>query len=258
MNSRRFFWVIAGLGLLGSLPVHAAGNTAENATEYAAMLDWSQRVDLALAASGIIEAVLVQPGETVAAGQPLLQLAPTAFIASVAEARAGVAVRREEMAEATRELERANELYARTVTSTSERDAALLRHARATAALAVAEARLERARQSLLDSELRAPFAAIVLARQSEPGMAVAGQCQPTPLLTLARADEWLVRAELPAAAAARLTLGSALTVRVAGREHPATLRAIVRNGMVRPIIEAVLPRGAGLYPGQEAVVRLP
>jgi hypothetical protein len=54
----------------------------------------------------------------------------------------------EEQADATRDLERVRELYARTVASTTELDAAKLRHARASSGLAAAQARVERSRRN--------------------------------------------------------------------------------------------------------------
>ena len=108
------------------------------AGEYPAVLEWSQRVDLSTPLSGIVASVQVQPGQTVDTGALLLGLDPVPYKAQVAKARAETDRLAEEEADARRELECAQELYARTVTATTELDAARLKQARASAALAAA------------------------------------------------------------------------------------------------------------------------
>lgn len=109
----------------------AGATHAALAAEHAATLDWSGKVALTLSVSGVLDRVDARPGQHVRKGAPLAALEATLFKAGVAEARAEMDRLGGEAAEATRELERAQELYARTVTPTSEFDAAKLRHARA-------------------------------------------------------------------------------------------------------------------------------
>jgi len=232
--------------------------TSAFATEHAAMLDWSQRVDLSTGVPGVVEDVMVQPGQTVASGAVLSRLNQTVYKAAVAESRADIDRLAEEEAEARRDLDRVQELYARTVSSTTELDAAKLRHARANAMLTAAQAKLERARQQLLDSEVRAPYDAIVLARRAEPGMVVATQCQPPGLLTVARADEMLARAQVEAGKAAQVKLGSVATVSVAGRSHAGSVRGVTAGADGKYSLEVAFPRSSGLMAGQAATVRLP
>ena len=101
------------------------------------------------------------------------------------EAEAGVARAKEEGLDARRDLARANELYSRAVSSTTELDAAKLRSARADAMSKEARARLIIARKNQQDSVLRAPFEGVVSARLVEPGMYVATTLQPPTLIVL-------------------------------------------------------------------------
>lgn len=238
----------------------AAATGLAQAAEVAAVLEWSQRLDLSSAVSGVVEAVRVAPGQEVKAGDLLLALDATPYKAQVAEARAEADRFLEEEAEARRDLRRVEELYARTVSATTELDAAKLRHARARYALAAAEARVERARWQLARSELRAPFGAIVLARRAEPGMVVASQCEPPTLLSLARDDELVARARLTPGQASAIRIGREVDVSVAGKRHKAKVRAIIHDGVGEApfMLEVALPRSKGLVAGLAAHLRLP
>lgn len=227
------------------------------AVDFDATLDWSQRVALSVPVSGIVTQVAVQPGQTVRKNELLLNLNPGRFEAGVMEARADIDRLTREEDEARKELERAQELYARTVSSTTELDAAKLRHARAVSLLAAAQARVEKARAQLDESVIRAPFDAVVLDRQVEPGMAT-GQCQPMPLLTVARADEILARAEVSAQLVSNIPLGQAATVLADGRSHPGFVRAIRAASAGRYLLEVTIARPSNLLAGMAVKIRLP
>jgi multidrug resistance efflux pump len=180
------------------------------------------------------------------------------FKAGVAETRADMDRLGEEHADAKRDLDRVQELYARTVASTTELDAAKLRFARASSGLAAAQARLERARRLLAESELRAPFDARILVRHAEPGLAISAQCQPAAVVTVARADEFIARAQINVSQAAAIRLGDKAEVSLAGVNLPGKVRAISTSAEHRYTLEVALPQRAGLLAGQQASIRLP
>ena len=60
------------------------------AVDVAAVLQWSQRVELSAPVSGVVQAVQVDVGDQVKKGQTLLSLDNTAYQAKVAENRAAV------------------------------------------------------------------------------------------------------------------------------------------------------------------------
>ncbi len=234
----------------------AAGTV--QAADHAAELGWSGRISLAMPVTGVVETVAAHAGQRLKKGDLLAALNPTLFKAGVAEARADVDRLTQEQADAQRDLDRVKELYARTVSATSELDAAQLRADRAAAALAGARARLERARRQLEESELRAPFDAIVLARMAEPGLVAATPCQPNPLFTVARADELVALATLSPDQASRLELGRKADVLAGGRTLKGEVRGISPREDGKYRLEVALPRENGLMPGQPATVRLP
>jgi RND family efflux transporter MFP subunit len=170
MKQRVIAIALIGTGLAAAAPAWAA-----------------DRVELTTRVSGVVEEVLVRPGQRVAKGAVLARLDRTVLQARVDEATAEQARTDAEEDDAQREFERAEELYNRTVSSTSELEAATLRHARAKAALAAADARLAIAKKNLADAELKAPFAGVVASVPGLPGTVVTAECQPRPLVVLSR-----------------------------------------------------------------------
>lgn len=200
---------------------------AAQAADVAAVLQWSQRVELSPRVSGIVREVGVNVGDRVKKGQPLLALDAALYQARAAESRAAVARFAEETAEAKRDLGRIQELYDRTVISTSELDQGKLRHARAVAQLDGARARFQAEQKNLADSVLRAPFDAVVVARLVEPGQSVAVGLQPQALLVLAKAGEMAARFKMSADQIGGLKVGQTVTVKTGKQEYSATLKTL-------------------------------
>lgn len=235
---------------LHSAPLYAA--------EYPAELNWSGRVTLTMPVSGVVESIAVQAGQKVKKGALLAHLDASVYKAGVAETRADMDRLAEEQADAKLDLERVQELYARTVASTTELNAAKLRFARANAGLAAAQARVERARHLLAETELRAPFDALILQRHAEPGTVIAGQCQPAPILTIAQADQLVARALLDGKQAASVRWGSAAEVLLPGAVLPAKVHALVAGPDQRYSLEVAIPASDAVYSGQAVHIRLP
>ncbi|BAN34673.1 secretion protein HlyD family protein [Sulfuricella denitrificans skB26] len=248
-------WIVAGMLL--------AVASAAGAESFPATLQWSQRVELSPRVSGIVREVGVNAGDRVQKGRSLLSLDAAPYLARVAESRATVTSFKEETAEAQRDLVRTQELYDRTVISTTELDQARLRQARAKAQLDGAQARLARERQDLTDSALRAPFDAVVVARLVEPGQNVAVGLQPQPLLVLAKAGEMVARFKVSADRIGSLKTGQAVTVAVGRQDYPATLKNLGlepvkdKDGAVYEV-DAVFAVKELLRAGVAAVVKLP
>jgi RND family efflux transporter MFP subunit len=240
-----------------------AAATAAWAESFPATLQWSQRVELSPRVSGIVREVGVNAGDRVKKGQQLLSLDAAVYDAGVAERRAAVARFREETAEARRDLGRTQELYDRTVISTTELDQARLRHARAQAQLDGAQARLMAEQKNRADSALHAPFDAVVVARMAEPGQSVAVGLQPQTLLVLAKAGEMVARFKVSADRIGTLRVGQAVTVAVGRQEYPATLRTLGlepvkdKDGAVYEV-DAVFAVKELLRAGTAAMVKLP
>ena len=159
---------LAGWGALAATPLWAA-----------------EKVELTTRVSGVVDQVLVKVGQRVSKGTVLLRLEKTILQARLDEATAEHARAQADEGDAKRELERAQELFNRTVSSTTELDAAMLRHARAQAALSAANARRVIAQQNLNDADLKAPFDGVVSGLPGAPGTVVTAECQPKILAIL-------------------------------------------------------------------------
>ncbi|HUX91059.1 MAG TPA: efflux RND transporter periplasmic adaptor subunit [Gallionellaceae bacterium] len=197
------------------------------AAEVPATLQWSQRVELSVPVSGVIQAVNVDVGDQVKKGQVLLALDGAIYQAKVAENQSAITRLSAEAAEAKRDFERVQELYARTVVATAERDQAKLRLTRADALLAEARASLRQQQKVLDDTLMRAPFDGIVVARQAEPGMSIAAGLQSQILLVLAKSGEMLARLYLSATQIEKLKAGQALTVTVGSQSYAGKVKAL-------------------------------
>jgi multidrug efflux system membrane fusion protein len=155
--------------------VYAQGRPADGRTDRA--------VVLGVPVSGVIGELHVAPGDQVKRGQRLLALDPRPFRLRLRAVEATVARLRPERDERARELERAQELYDRTVLSDVE-----LQHARnaaemAAAAYEEAESARELAALELEYSVLRAPSDGTVVGVEAAVGQVVVNRCQAAPLV---------------------------------------------------------------------------
>lgn len=233
------------------------------AADIQATLQWSHRVELSTPVSGVIQAVNVEVGEKVKTGQLLLSLDTTSYQARVDANRSEITRLIAEADEAKRDLDRIQELYDRTVTSTADLDQAKLRLVNGQSRLSEARARLRQNQKALDDASIRAPFDAIVIIRQAEPGQSVAATLQSQMLLTLAKSGEMIARMHLTAPQMVNLKAGQAVTVRVSGISYDGKIKAlglepsINKDESVYPV-DVVFPCKETLRAGTQALVVLP
>lgn len=126
-----------------------------------------RKLTFACCVKGLVEAVLVNPGDKVTAGQPLARLDAT-----MPKLRLGVMEAKLEVAElaytaAEKDLQRERELFDAISTTSTKVDQAAIRFAKANADLTEAQARLAKAKLVLGYTTLKAPFAGTVV---SVPG----------------------------------------------------------------------------------------
>lgn len=247
--------------LLAALSLSANLAAQEAAHEISAYLDWSQRVELALPQSGQVAKVAVRPGDSIKAGQTLLQLDSAPFQADLSAAGAAVKRTRAIAAETKRELERTQELYDQNLIAGHEYEVAKNAWISAQAAVEEAQAQQRRAQIALQQSRLQAPFDGLVLRRQVEPGQTVVNRCQAQTLLTVAK-NRLLARAWVDAQQRAQLQQATQWQVVIGDKTYPAKLDSLSLDGEAH---EAGLRFAAAfsfeaapatLSPGQAASVR--
>lgn len=197
------------------------------AVELPAVLQWSQRVELSPLVSGRVSQIAVEPGQSVRRGQLLLRVDAGAQQAAVQESAANVRSLQEQAAEAKRDLARTQELYDRSVISTTELDQAKLRAARANADVAAAHARVAQGQSQVRDSVVTAPFDAIVVARNVEPGQHIVVNLKPEAAVVVARAGEMIARTTLDAQQIGKVTVGQSADVLVDGKRYAGRIKTL-------------------------------
>lgn len=235
------------------------------AAQYDATLQWSKRVEIGTPVAGVVKEVLVDAGEQVDKSDMLLQLDDKVFRARVASATTHLKSQEEHYKEARREMERAEELYARTVLSDHDLQVAKNNHVMALAERDKARFQLIKAKYDLEYSTLRAPFKAIVLQKLAQPGMVVSAELTPQTLLVLAQADKMLARMAVDEAVLAGLKTGQHATVTVNGTAYDGAIKAIgfepVATGSGKAVFHVDVlfdTKGVLMRAGQSARIDLP
>lgn len=246
-----------GLGLvlsLFALPGIAAWN---------GVVDWSQRTELSTTLTGMVTHVPVKRGDRVKKGQLLLQLEQGAIKARLSQRQAEMKHRELMRAEAGKELERAEELYARTLLADHDLDVAKIAYAEADAAYQAGRAEYLQAKEDLDNSTLSAPFDGVVLARHIQPGQAVISRCEAKSLLTLASSTQLQIRIFVEADKVEGLRHQDSVTVEVAGERYKGKVEGIglgpeTAKESARYPVDVQFSTDNLMLVGQSATVSLP
>ena len=227
-----------------------------------ARVGWSQHIDMSTNVSGVVHEVLVNPGDQVDKGDVLLRLEPARFMAALASSEADKKNAQYKLNEAEREWDRAQELYERTVLS--DRDLQLAENAlvAAQAAFAHASAQQVNARRDVIESTIRAPFAAVILQRHVHPGQTVVTRLQTVPLITIAARNNYHASGSVAASVANKLAIGQAVAVTVQGKRFNGILASVgyepSKNTETYPVTVRFTTGGSLLRVGQAATIHLP
>lgn len=197
------------------------------AQEYDATLMWSQKTGLGTVVSGIVEEVYVDAGDKIAKGKKMLQLDTLVSEARVTEFRAKLASAKEYLNEMERERDRALELYDRTVLS--EHDLQMAKNSYINA-----KAKYEKVRAGLADQEyhlkysvVRAPFNAIVLKRNAQPGQVIATQFKQDPLVVIASSDKMLAQLLVTEDELRRMEKGKTANISIGDKTFTGKIQAV-------------------------------
>jgi len=173
--------LVLAAGLLAALPAAAV--------ELQARVDWSERYAISTPLAGVVREIAVRPGDLVERDQVLFTLDTRRLRAEARAVDAEIERLRLDLSEADREVERAEELYDRTLIAIRELELARIQRAVAAARLARAQAEQQRLRVDLEDSWIRAPAAGRVLTVAVTIGEAISPALAPPVLATLGSTD---------------------------------------------------------------------
>lgn len=235
------------------------------AQQFDGNLRWARRVELSTPVSGVVERIPVEAGQRVEEGMGLLYLDQRRPKAEVNKAEAEAARLKRVLDEARRELERAQELYDRTLLSDHDLEVARIEQATAQARYAAARAALVEARLALEYSVIRAPFPAVVLSVDAEKGQTVVSELEARPLVTVAESGRMVVRITITEEQLDTVTEGGEATVVVGGREFTGRVASVGLEpaSEIRPsgypvdILFNYDPAQGQLRAGRKAEVRL-
>jgi RND family efflux transporter MFP subunit len=217
----------------------AAGAVLEARTEPAELTEVPRFVDLhgtveatktaAISARvmAMVTGVRVATGDTVTAGQPLVDLDPQVSEGQLSQARGALAQARAALTLAESNLGRFEALADAEAASTLELETARMQYEQAKGAVEQAGGSVAAASSVAADSRVKAPFAGRVLRKMVEVGdLAAPGR----PLLLLESGSERRLVLEVPESvmAQSRLSIGDSLEVRLDSYPDLGTLRAAV------------------------------
>lgn len=202
------YWLFAPL-LLCSLHAQAA--------EYKGRLEWQHKVEMRTVENGVVEEVNVTTGQHVNKGDLLLRMDQRKQKAALLEAKARVARAKLSMEDAEREQARTQELFDRGLIAEEELKDGELKQAVASTEAESAKATEEAAQVALGHTELRAPFAGIVVANTAWQGAVIFASKQDQPLVTLAPDDQMLARVLVTADVLRQYPVGTSAKVLVGG-----------------------------------------
>lgn len=170
---------------------------------------------------GQVAAVLVEPGDWVAAGQVLARVERSVQSQQLASLAASVQVARADARLAQNDLDRAQALVSRGFISKADLDRKTATRDAAVARVGVAEAQLQEQRARIGRLDIRAPAAGLVLTRSVEPGQVISPSSGV--LFRLARGGEMELLARMSEADLARVPVGARVGVTPVGSEQKYT-----------------------------------
>lgn len=204
-----------------------------------------------------VTAVLVQEGDVVRAGQPLVRLDARDLAARGAQVAASVAEAEAVRRDAEAQAARIRALWADSAATRVQLDAVETGLARATAGVRAARAAAGELRATASHAVVRAPFAGVVTQRLVDPGAFAAPGA---PLVALQDAARLRIAAHAAPDAVRALRRGDTLAATVEGRAARAVVEGIVpAAGGNLYTVNALVPNGdRALLPGSAATLALP
>ena len=232
-----------GLSLAPALAVTLTLAAAPaRADSFDCLIEPHQTVELRSPVDGLIDKVLVQRGDRVKTGQPLVLLDSTVEVSALEVARfrsqteGRIATARNRLDLAVKKLARQSELYAANYVAAQSRDEAEAEKRVAESELTDAQESRQLAQREWKQSQdqlarrtLRSPFNGVVMDRMLNPGDLAEAGAGRRPVLKLAQVEPLRVEVVLPVAAYGMLPPGAAATVTPEGLggRYPATVSVL-------------------------------
>ncbi|MBS3799535.1 MAG: efflux RND transporter periplasmic adaptor subunit [Thioalkalivibrio sp.] len=230
----------------------------------AAQLDWGERYVITAPVAGRIKAVHVRTGARVEANDVLFGLDTRRASADLRAANATVERLQLELDEAERELNKAEDLYDRTLVAAREVELARIEHATVAARMTEARAQRDRIRVDIEDATIRAPASGRMARVNASPGQYVNPALVPPVLGVVGTTDPMRAIARVAGEIAGALQSGHKAEVVIGDRAFSGTIavvgwepEAADNQRSYRVEVTFPVPEGARLRPGQSARIEL-
>jgi RND family efflux transporter MFP subunit len=215
-----------------------------------------QEAVLAAKGTGQVKRILVEVGDRVRAGQPLVELDPAMASLAVENGRAAVKLAEATLSAAERDLKRGELLNSQQALADAGLDRVRTGHDLAAAQLDQARAALHMAEQQLRDTVLLAPFDGVVTGRYRNAGDSVSA-VPVSPVVAVTDVDHLEARLAVPEGIEAFVVPGQKVSgvTTPGGRRFEATVRlknAVVEaaSRTVEVLVDVGPAAGAALRPG--------
>jgi membrane fusion protein (multidrug efflux system) len=223
------------------------------------MLAADQRSEVTADTQGKVLNVMVERGQRVKLGAPVVQLDVRTSALAAREAQANLAGARAQRELAEQECARTKQLLDKGAITRSEYDRQTTQCTSALQQVSAAEARAQMMTKSVADGIVRAPFDGVVAQRSVSPGEFVSPG---RPLFTLVDDDPLKIELSVPEAAVHAIKEGQEvelIAVAAPAQTHQAKITRVgAEIGRTRSlIVEATLAPGSGLVPGMFAEARI-
>lgn len=233
--------------------------TSGFAEEIQGTLVWGQRVMLGFPVTGVISELNVQAGSMVKQKQLLAKLDAVPFTSRVKKAQSAIDKLEPMIFDAQQDYDQAQELYDRTVLSEVELQKTEVKLKGLKAEQAMAKADLELMQWQQKQSQLFAPFDAIVIQSNLAQGMVVSEENQSELRIELAKAGVMQVQLKVTADTLATITMNQKAKVVIAGDSYDASVKRIEpvpdASGMHSVQVEFTYPANRSYIARQAAKV---
>lgn len=199
---------------------------------------------------GSVTEVLVQEGDGVRRGQPLLRIDARELGAQREQVEASLASAQAVLAEADLHVQRMRALYAEEAAPRAQLDAAETGYTRAVAGVATARASAAELAAMTSYAVIRAPFDGVVVRRMVDPGSFAAPGA---PLLTVQDASSLRVIVTASPDVVRALDRGAEVMAFVEGTVVPARIEGVVPGAAGLFTINAIVDNADGALPGTGA-----
>ncbi|HSK00884.1 MAG TPA: efflux RND transporter periplasmic adaptor subunit [Kofleriaceae bacterium] len=223
------------------------------------MVAADQRSEVTADTQGKVLNVMVERGQRVKMGAPVVQLDVRTSALAAREAQANLASARAQRELAEQECARTKQLLDKGAITRSEYDRQTTQCTSALQQVSAAEARAQMMTKSVADGIVRAPFDGVVAQKSVSPGEFVSPG---RPLFTLVDDDPLKIELSVPEAEVHKIKEGQEVelvAVAAPDQAHKAKVTRIgAEIGRTRSlIVEATIAPGSGLVPGMFAEARV-